>query len=216
MLAAIRKCQDGQAAFECELCIQHEDGSLVWVLNRGEVVERDGDGTPVRMVGSLLDVSEQKRSARVMQHRTLLLQTIAAVNEMLMAGLPEQALMSGICQQLVRDDLFRMAWVGMVDENGVSVRPVAEAGFGAGYLAQANIRCDDSLQGQGPTGTAIRSGTTQINNDTETSQQFTLWRERRVPRATAHRQRCRCGCTARLSARSASMPMNRKRSARTR
>jgi len=177
-LAVIRKCQDGQAAFECEHCIHHEDGRVVWVLNRGEVVERDGDGKPLRMVGSLCDVSEQKRSARVMQRRNLLLQTIAAVNEMLMAGLPEQVLMSRICQQLVGDGLFCMAWVGLVEENGVSVRPVAEAGFGAGYLAQANIRCDDSPQGQGPTGTAIRTGATQINNDTETGQQIALWRER--------------------------------------
>ena len=177
-LDAIRNCQEGQSSFECEHCIKHADGSMVWVLNRGEVVERDLEGSPVRMVGSLRDISEQKRSAQVMQRRNLLLQTIAAVNEMLMTGLPEQELMSRICLQLVGDDLFRMAWIGVVETDGVSVRPVAEAGFGAGYLAQTAIRCDDSPQGRGPTGTAIRSGTTQLNNDTETSRQFAPWRER--------------------------------------
>src|SRR5512139_315216 len=109
--------------------------------------------------------------------RSLLLQTIAAVNEMLLAELPEHELMSRICQELVRDRLFRMAWIGLVNEDGVTVRPVAEAGFEAGYLAQANIRCDDTPQGSGPTGMAIRLGRTVINDDTETNRQFAPWRE---------------------------------------
>jgi diguanylate cyclase (GGDEF)-like protein/PAS domain S-box-containing protein len=177
MLAGIQHCHHGQAAFECEQCIQHADGRRLWVMNRGEVVARDADGKPVRMVGSLRDVTEQKRSTLVMRRRNLLLQTIAAVNEMLMAELPEQELMDRICQQLVRDDLFRMAWIGLVDESGAAVRAVAGAGVTQDYLVSANVRCDDSPQGQGPTGTAIRTGVTQINNDTETNQQFAPWRE---------------------------------------
>jgi hypothetical protein len=58
--------------------------------------------------------------ARVMQRRNLFLQTIAAINEMLMAGLPDRALMLRVCLELIRGDLFRMAWIGMVDEDGAS------------------------------------------------------------------------------------------------
>ena len=178
VMAAIRDCLDGKATFDREHCIRCADGTSVWLHNRGEVVERDADGKPLRMVGSLREVTEQRRAARVMRQRNLLLQTIAAVNEMLMAELPEQELMARICQELVRDKLFRMAWIGLVQEDGVTVAPAAEAGFAEGYLAQANIRCDDSPQGQGPTGTAIRLGITAINDDTETNQQFAPWRER--------------------------------------
>jgi hypothetical protein len=52
--------------------------------------------------------------------RNLFLQTIAAINEMLMAGLPDQALMLRICHELIRGDLFRMAWIGLADEDGVT------------------------------------------------------------------------------------------------
>ena len=31
------------------------DGRIIWVLDRGRVVERDADGKPRRMVGSLID-----------------------------------------------------------------------------------------------------------------------------------------------------------------
>ena len=178
VMTAIQNCLAGKTPFECEHRIIHPDGRVIWVLNRGEVVERDADGKPLRMVGSLRDVTEQKRQELVLQRRNLLLQTIAAVNALLLADLSEQELMSRICQELIRDDLFRMAWIGMVDENGVTVRPVAEAGFERGYLAQAKIQCDDSPRGRGPTGTAIRSGATVINDDTETSRQFAPWRER--------------------------------------
>ena len=176
VMAAIQDCLAGKAAFECEHRIQHADGTVVWVQNRGKVIERDAYGKPLRMVGSLREVTEQKRKALVMQRRNLILQTIAAVNEMLMADLPGQELMARICEELTKDNLFRMVWIGMVGEDGVTVRPVAAAGFARNYLDQMDIRCDDSPQGQGPTGTAIRSGATVINNDTENNQQFAPWR----------------------------------------
>lgn len=121
---------------------------------------------------------EQARArAQDMQRRNLFMQTIAAMNEMLMAGLPDQALMLRICQELIRGDLFRMAWIGLVEEDGVAVRPVAEAGFARDDPAWTDVRCDDSPQGRCPTGTAIRMGVTVINNDTEINQRFALWRE---------------------------------------
>ena len=178
VMAAIQNCLDGKAAFESEHRVRHPDGDTIWVRNRGEVVERDADGRALRMMGSLREITKQKRAERVMQRRNRLLQSIAAVNEMLMAELSDAELMSRICQELVRDDLFRMAWIGLVDENGVTVRPVAEAGFAQDYLARAHIRCDDTPQGHGPTGTAIRTGTTVVNNDTETNRRFAPWRER--------------------------------------
>ena len=178
VMAAIQNCLDGKAVFECDHRVRHPDGDTIWVQNRGEVVERDAEGKAQRMVGSLREVTKERREVLVMRQRNLLLQTIAAVNEMLMAELPEQELMARICQELVRDNLFRMAWIGLVKADGFTVDPVAEAGFDNGYLSEVEIRCDDSPRGQGPTGTAIRLGITAINDDTETNLQFAPWRER--------------------------------------
>jgi diguanylate cyclase (GGDEF)-like protein/PAS domain S-box-containing protein len=177
VMAAIQMCLDGKSAFECEHRVSRPEGAI-WVQNRGEVVERDRDGAPLRMVGSLREITEQKRNALALQRRSVLLQAIAAVNEMLMEDVPEHALMSRICEELVRDRLFLMAWIGLVDDDGVTVRPVAEAGFRDNYLENLDIRCDDSPQGRGPTGTAIREAATILNQDTETNTQFAPWRER--------------------------------------
>ena len=107
-----------------------------------------------------------------------LLETIAAVSELLLSDADDQALMQHVCTVLIRDGLFRMAWIGMVAADGISVRSVAQAGFADDYLDNIDIRCDESPAGQGPTGTAIREGKTVVNNDTETNRQFALWRER--------------------------------------
>jgi diguanylate cyclase (GGDEF)-like protein/PAS domain S-box-containing protein len=178
VMAAIQACLDGKAAFDFEHRIQHPDGSTIWVQNRGEVVERDADGKPLCMVGSLREVTDRKHEALAMQRNNLFLKAIATVNETMLADLPEQEQMSRICEALVSGGLFRMAWVGLVNEDGATVRPVAHAGFDQGYLEQADIHCDDTPQGQGPTGTAIRLGATTINNDTETNRRFAPWRQR--------------------------------------
>ncbi|WP_103029776.1 PAS domain S-box protein [Salinibacter altiplanensis] len=43
-----------------EIRMRHKDGSWRWVLNRGRIVERAEDGTPLRMVGTHVDITERK------------------------------------------------------------------------------------------------------------------------------------------------------------
>ncbi len=177
VMAAIQRCLSGEeAGFECEHRIRHAGREDIWVQNRGQVVSRDSSGKPLRMVGSLRDITEERRQALALRKRNQLLQTIAAVNELLMADLPEQPLMEHVCQELTRENLFRMAWIGQINEDDLSVRPVAAAGTVNGYLDQLDVRIDDSPQGAGPTGSAIRTGKTVINDSSEANASYGPWR----------------------------------------
>jgi len=49
------------AIYETEHRLKHRDGSWIWVLDRGKVVERAPDGRAVRMTGIQTDISERKR-----------------------------------------------------------------------------------------------------------------------------------------------------------
>jgi PAS domain S-box-containing protein len=51
---------NGTEDYECELRILQADGHYIWTLDRAVVVERDHAGAPVRMVGSIKDVSALK------------------------------------------------------------------------------------------------------------------------------------------------------------
>ena len=48
------------ADYECEIRMRHKDGHWVWVLARGKVNARAQDGTPTRMSGTHLDITERK------------------------------------------------------------------------------------------------------------------------------------------------------------
>jgi PAS domain S-box-containing protein len=45
--------------YEADYRLRHRDGRWVWVRSRGRLMERAPDGRPVRMVGTLTDVSER-------------------------------------------------------------------------------------------------------------------------------------------------------------
>jgi diguanylate cyclase (GGDEF)-like protein/PAS domain S-box-containing protein len=86
-------------------------------------------------------------------------------------------LFAGVCRTLVEQGEFSMAWVGLADAATQRVQVACQSGFEHGYLDKLEIRYDDSPQGRGPTGMAIRSGQTVINDDTETNAALAPWRE---------------------------------------
>nr|MDA3869858.1 PAS domain S-box protein [Gammaproteobacteria bacterium] len=49
-------------AFVNEHRLRHKNGSWVWVLGRGMVISRDKHGKPLRMIGTLVDITEQKQT----------------------------------------------------------------------------------------------------------------------------------------------------------
>jgi len=77
---------------------------------------------------------------------------------------------------------LKMAWMGVVEEGAFDVKPVASAGFEAGYLRSIRVRRDESEHGRGPTGRAIRSLRPVAANHIETDPSFAPWREEALRR----------------------------------
>lgn len=60
VLNVIRESLDGQKSFHLEHRMRRRDGSVFWVADRGNVVERDTQGKPLRVVGSISDINDKK------------------------------------------------------------------------------------------------------------------------------------------------------------
>ncbi|OHC27594.1 MAG: hypothetical protein A2Y50_04915 [Pseudomonadales bacterium RIFCSPLOWO2_12_59_9] len=52
--------------YEAEHRMCHKDGHWVWVLDRGKVVKRDGEGKPLRVAGTYLDITRQKQAEKIL------------------------------------------------------------------------------------------------------------------------------------------------------
>jgi PAS domain S-box-containing protein len=50
----------GLIPFSCEIRNYHKNGSTVWVVCKGQVIEWDADGNPIRLVGCNIGITEQK------------------------------------------------------------------------------------------------------------------------------------------------------------
>lgn len=70
VLEEIRRYRAGEIAiYEIEYRLRHREGHYVWVLDRGKVVERRPDGTPLRVVGTHRDVTRQKLAEQAMRDK---------------------------------------------------------------------------------------------------------------------------------------------------
>jgi PAS domain S-box-containing protein len=68
VLAALQAHLEGQTSFfEAEYRLRTKAGDWIWVLDRGKVVEWDKTGSPLRAVGTHLDITSRKRLEEQLQ-----------------------------------------------------------------------------------------------------------------------------------------------------
>jgi PAS domain S-box-containing protein len=101
---------------------------------------------------------------------------LTRINEAIVRVRDPQALYAEACRIATSVDLFRMAWVGLVDPDASILKPVAWAGAEDGYLARIRVSIGDDPEGRGPSGSAIREGRHFICEDFETDPRMGPWR----------------------------------------
>lgn len=106
-----------------------------------------------------------------------LLETITEVDKMVVRENDIGQVLHESCRILVEKAGFRMAWVGRAELSSGRVTPVCQAGCGAAYIDNIDVRCDFTPPGMGPTGRAIRTGSHVICTDLEADASFAPWRQ---------------------------------------
>ncbi|MBI4784416.1 MAG: PAS domain S-box protein [Oscillatoriophycideae cyanobacterium NC_groundwater_1537_Pr4_S-0.65um_50_18] len=57
----------GQSPFHNEVRYRHKDGSTIWVICSGRVIEWDAEGNPLRAIGCHINISDRKRVEEALQ-----------------------------------------------------------------------------------------------------------------------------------------------------
>jgi HD-GYP domain-containing protein (c-di-GMP phosphodiesterase class II) len=178
---------------EAVIQMPNADSSLIEVFYFGEA-NWDGESpfldeerALIQSISIQIGQSLKNRRAEIaIQHTNRALATLSAVNRSLTRATDEGELLHVVCKSIVEQGGYRMAWVGYKqhDENK-SIKAVASAGYDEGYLDIINITWAESERGMGPTGRAIRSGTTQLCQDFASDPRHLPWRAAALERGYA-------------------------------
>ena len=138
------------------------------------------DGKPV-IHAIILDVTERKLAEAELERLNRVLMVSDQCNKALIHAENENELLQKICSIIVDSGGYRMAWVGFaLDDEAKSLPLVASAGTTGDYFESITISWADNLYGQGPAGTAVRTGQPFSVNHILTDPQFGLWRPQAI------------------------------------
>jgi PAS domain S-box-containing protein len=131
---------------------------------------------------SLSDITVQKRAEEKMVAAQRLYAVLSQINQAIVRVKDLETLVAEICRISIDFGRFRMAWVGLLDRESRSFRPVAHAGYEEGYLSAIETRVSSDEKGRGPTGIALREGRYDVCNDIGTDPRMLPWREEALKR----------------------------------
>lgn len=154
------------------------EGKKIW-LSTYKAPVTDPDGNVQGVVVICNDITERKQMLEEMERRNWTLRAISLSDKAVVYARTEQEMLEGVCKAITSESRYLLAWIGWAeaDENR-SVRVAACAGLARAYTDGLTVTWSEGPFGNGPVGMAIRTGQTQVDNDTHSSVSFSPWRDR--------------------------------------
>jgi C4-dicarboxylate-specific signal transduction histidine kinase len=126
-----------------------------------------------------IEIAERTRAELELQRLNRAWRVRSACNQALHRCNEEMDLLAEVCRAVIEEGGYRLAWVGYAENDAAkTIRPVAVAGAGQGYLKNLVATWGDDPHGQGPTGTAVRTAKPVVSNMVSSDPRFAPWRSR--------------------------------------
>lgn len=101
---------------------------------------------------------------------------LSHINQAIVWARSRDELFQRVCDVLVQEGGFEMAWIGWYDPETSRLRPVTRSGDTDGFLDRIRIYADDRPEGRGPSGQAFRENRPSICNDVFADPATIPWR----------------------------------------
>ena len=150
------------------------------------LVQRDKSGKLIGYLAVDRDITKLKDRETQLVRLNRALNALRHSSEAIEKAKDEKAFLDDVCRIIVQDCGHAMMWIGYrEDDDFKSVKPAAYSGFEEGYLDTLKITWADTERGQGPTGTAVRTGKATVCRNMQTDPKFRPWRDQAVKRGYA-------------------------------
>ncbi len=155
-----------------------KEGRVVWVDESVSLLRAEG-GEAQGLVIHALDISERKLAEEKAAKLGRLRSAVSEAMQLIVRMPDRKRLLDGACRIAVERGAVGMAWIGLVEGDGLALRPFASAGAAGGHL--------DGLFFPGPapwepTGIALREGRLSICADIAEEERAPAWREKALAR----------------------------------
>ena len=150
----------------------------------------DADGIVTGIVLVLRDVHRQTAVLRA-------LATLSRVNEAMVRATDEDELLAAVCAAVVETGGYPLVWFGRPQHDpDRTIAPCAAAGPAVGYLEDVAFSWGEGELGLGPTGLAVRTGSTQVRDDIGSDPAYEPW----LTAAAAYGFTCKVALPVRVDA----------------
>ena len=120
-------------------------------------------------------ITERKKSELRIQHLNRVYAVRSDINQAITREKDTRTLLERVCGVAVETGRFLMAWIGMLDDTGRFLTPVAAAGALDGSSDGFEIDMPSPITG--PTGRCLSTGQHAVCNDTQRDPLYAPWRE---------------------------------------
>jgi len=148
------------------------------------IIAHKGESGTVEYLSTIArDITLRKENEKRISRLNRVYAVLSGINTTIVRTRNRQELFEEACRIAVEHGKFKMAWIGLLDSNGMEVKPMAKAGFEDGYLDQIRLTVRESEPDACVLiARALREKTPVVCNDIGVDPQMARWREAALQR----------------------------------
>lgn len=150
-----------------------KDGTIIFTEIFSHSLNYEGHNARLVLAN---DITEQIISEEKIKNLTRVYAVLSEINQAIVRIHDKQKLFNEICRIIVEIGKFKFAWIGVLDENTLDVKPVSSFGSAENYLKGIQINLGQVNLTDGLTANAFKTGKHVIINDLQNDALVERWK----------------------------------------
>jgi two-component system cell cycle sensor histidine kinase/response regulator CckA len=138
---------------------------------------RNNDGTVANAIIQHADITDRSIMEEQLKAVNRLYALLSNINQTIVRTRDLNQLFQAICEIAVNEGRFRMAWIGLIDDNTNDIKPLVHYGNEDGYLQEFYRIRKEHPEYTCPTDRALSEGRAVAFNNLETDIELPAWRD---------------------------------------